>query len=293
MAEQLNAVDYAKKLNEMYKEYYCRDEGRCKYWKDCTGNGENLCNQNKFYSDRVKVGENYGKDLAIPKIVFAGLEGVHADSLGARIPEIDLASEHSKPSLNVNYPHYRGVRYVLAYLLSKYFNETEPADAFAETLNDSNYTRFLTMFCLTNLYKCAFGKGKSGLDHTVGMKKHCLEIFMKEIDILKPDILVIQVVTNRPPKLWKGMLEKYCGCNVPVKTAVRDGRENTNTSVYKLYHQDDGTPFYCVWTYHGNGGPYPQKKGGIFVNNEKYIKTELNPVLDATIDALRKDSELS
>ena len=144
-----------------------------------------------------------------------------------------------------------------------------------ERIDDKQY---LSSYCLTNIYKCAFGKGKSALPHTEGMKKHCQDIFVEELKILHPDILVIQVVTSRPDILQLNVLkEKF----VKAEEIERVDR-NYNTISYKFLRKD-GTPLYCIWTYHGNGGPYYRKQGGVFVNNKKYIEKELNKVLDATI----------
>lgn len=278
-------MKYVEELNHMYDEYYCKSNGHCKYWEQCK---EGLSEESypcKFYSDRVKVGSRYGTDPAVPKIVFVGLEGVHDGFQNQCIPVIDLSDSISVPSMTASNPHYRGVRYVLAYLMARYrSNENDiPKDASIEALEAVQDSRYLDLFCLTNVFKCAFGDGKTGLPHTKSMQEHCIEILIKEIKILKPDVLVIQVVTGRPPKLWKMLKKDFLATKKPLARAER----NTNTSVYQFIQ--DGRPFYCVWTYHGNGGPYYRKEGGVFANNLKYIQNELNPVLNVTIQHLKAD----
>lgn len=269
----MNYDEYVKQLDEMYDGIYCNEScgNRCEHWEKCKPNDPNK--PVKFYFDRVKVGKEYG--TIYPKILFAGLEGVYGQVVDYRIPQI------IEPSLTAFNNHYKGVRYVLSYLLSKFTDNTPPQNSSSDELNQEQYNEHLKHYCLTNLYKCAFGKPdkNSGLTHTVEMQNECYKIFLKEINILRPDIVVIQVVSNRPKNLWKSMVKAYGNKEELLKSAKR----NTNTSVYRLMY-DDGTPFYCIWTYHGNGAPFAKQRGGRFGNNNiEYIETELNPVLDEVI----------
>ena len=279
----MKTVEIVSKLNKMYDEYYCKEQGYCKYFEECR-KGRKKEFYPQFYSDRVKVGAEYGIDS--PRIVFVGLEGVHADGT-RQIPEIDINDEWSRPSLVETNNHYRGVRYVLSYLMCGILGKDKPRNATVNALDGDQV--YLNKYCLTNIFKCAFGKGKSGLPHTESMQEHCPGIFKEEMEILRPDILVIQVVTNRPDFLSiKKMNENYSKGGTP--QLIKDYEKRPNTAAYKLYY-DDGKSFYCIWTYHGNGGPYPQKKGGVFVNNLKYITKELNPVLDEVINQYLKESK--
>ncbi len=278
-------MDYAKELNRMYDQYYCGPNGHCKYWEKCKeGLLENIypC---KFFSDRVKIGERYGTNPLLPKIVFVGLEGVHEGYKNNPIPAIDYSNPISVPSRDASNNHYRGVRYVLAYLMAQFTDGKNncPEDASIGKLEEVQDSQYLDQYCLTNIYKCAFGSGTTGLPHTKEMQQNCIEILLEELKILEPDILVIQVVTGRPTQLWSALMNKFSGSDIPLCQAKR----NKNTSVHRLNR--NGTPFYCVWTYHGNGGPYPYKRGGVFVNNNEYISRELNPVLDETARLLRAD----
>ena len=277
----MKTVEIVSKLNKMYDDYYCKDQGYCKYFEECR-KGRKKVFAPQFYSDRVKVGAEYGIDS--PRIVFVGLEGVHADGT-LQIPEIDINDEWSRPSLVETNNHYRGVRYVLSYLMCGILGKDKPENATVKALDGDQV--YLNKYCLTNIFKCAFGEGRSGLPHTKSMQEHCPELFKKEMEILRPDILVIQVVTNRPSFLSiEKMKENFGKRDVQnVATVPR----NPNTAAYKLYF-DDGKSFYCIWTYHGNGGPYTQKEGGVFVNNSKYITEELNPVLDEVIKRYRNES---
>lgn len=273
----MNYDEYVKQLNEMYDEIYCNEScgNCCEHWEKCKPNDPN--EPVKFYFDRVKVGKEYG--TIYPKVLFAGLEGKYGDVANYRVQEI------SEPDLVADNYHYNGVRYVLSYLLSKLFNKTPPKDATKTELFQNDFIEHLKHYCLTNIYKCAFGKSSKsrGLTHTVEMQNECYKIFLKEIDILRPDIVVVQIVSNRPKNLWKSMVKTYGNKEELLKSADR----KANTSTYRLYY-DNGTPFYCIWTYHGSGRPH--NKGKVFGdNNIEYIETELNPILDEVVIQFLKD----
>lgn len=268
----MNYEQYKNQLNEMYDEIYNNVScgNRCPHWGKCKPD-----EPVKFYFDRVKVGAEYG--TAYPKILFSGLEGKYGEVSDYRIPEI------FKPSLDANNSHYIGVRYVLSYLLSGISNETQPINAEISELSADIFVEHLKYYCLSNIYKCAFGSPgiSRGLTHTNTMKTECYKIFFKEIDVLRPDIVVIQAVSEVPPNLWKEMLYKYGTGHQLLKG---DGQKN-NTSAY-LLHYEDGAPFYCIWTYHGSGRPHG--KGKAFGNNNiDYIQNELNPVLDKVIEVFK------
>ena len=96
---------YVSRLESLYKEYY--GNGGCQFFSECEKGISEKCT---FRFDKAKVGAKYGKKPEIPKIVFVGLEGRN------RHQEIE------KTETNEYYnPHYKGVRYVLAYLSSSYF----------------------------------------------------------------------------------------------------------------------------------------------------------------------------
>lgn len=269
--------DYERQLNEMYENIYCNEScgNRCEHWEKCKPNDPKK--PVKFYFDRVKVGKEYG--TIYPKILFSGLEGKHDNKDNYRITEI------SNPSKDATNSHYIGVRYVLSYLLSNLLGEKPPINASIEELSNDRFVEYLKHFCLTNIYKCAFGQPSQsrGLTHTKSMRDECYKIFLKEIDILHPEIIVIQAATDVPIRLWKSMIKSYGNKEELLKG---DGQKN-NTSAFRLYYED-GTPFYCIWTYHGSGRPH--NKGKVFGdNNIEYIENELNPVLDEVIIQFLKD----
>lgn len=262
--------DYVSNLKEMYKEYYTGEGGRCRYFDECKKEiGDNPC---KFAADKAMVGEKYGNSCSVPRIVFVGKEGLHKNAKGAVIKGVD------PPSHDASNSHYRGLKYVLAYLLCGIFGENKPCDATQETLNNYNEaTKYIT---LLNFFKCAFGEGTRNLAHTSSMEAKCQEILLREIEILEPDVLVVQV-KNRPAKFDEN-LKKMFGGNSGCIELFGD----IATGVYQ-YYLPSGKPFILIWTYHGAAGPYPSwvndnKNGNIYINNR------LNPVLDKAIEEFKK-----
>ena len=260
----MNEVSLSQKLQKMYENYYERDS--CKYQHKCM---EDLCDKRiKFCCDRVKLGEQYGKDPNIPKIVCVGLEGIHDKCGNKVIKGISLPSDEAWN------PHYKGVRYVLAYLLCSFENKEKPKNSRKNTLIE--YQDTISQYALTNCYKCAFGKPTTdrGLEHSKAMQRNCQEILFNEIDILQPDILIIQIVNNKPINFWKNIVTRYGGSEKLVKG---DGNKN-NTSVYELKY-NSGKPFLVVWTYHG---------AWLRFHGEEYLKQKLNPVLEAVLEKLKE-----
>ena len=259
----------------MYEKIYSCN-GKCNCFNECKEKNNDV----KFYSDRVKIGKFYGDRY--PKILFAGLEGVY-DGPNYGIPEIN---QNSTPSLSARNEHYRGVRYVLSYILSEYDGIQKPKSAKMCDLDRIEYTNHLQYYCLTNIYKCAFAMQRSRLPHSKSMKNNCPQIFIKEIDILHPDVVIIQAKKDVPEQLWHSFCNTYNDGKTPERLDMQDGY----TSCYQMRYED-GTPFFVVWTYHGNGFPYARMRGGIFVNNKEYIQNQLNPVLDSLIQSLKSSND--
>lgn len=262
----MKEVSLSQKLQKMYDDQVY-EKGFCEYQNDCI---EGLRDKRvKFRFDRVKLGERYGKDPRLPKIVCVGLEGKHD-----KCENLIVQKEIDNPSNTVWNAHYVGVRYVLAYLLSSFEGKEKPENKFKYTLN--NYQDTIKCYALTNIYKCAFGdpNQSSGLEHSAAMCINCQKILFREIDILQPDVLIIQAVDNLPTNFWKNIIKRYGGSKTPVK-----GDENkNNTSVYELKY-NSGKRFLLVRTYHGNAWRFRGKN---------YLKQTLNPVLEATLKKLKE-----
>ena len=262
--------EIVSRLNNMYNSaFYFQEGGFCRYYSECRPDNIDM----KFCSDRCKVGNKYGTD-GIPRIVFIGLEGKH-DEIKV-IQQISLNDRESMPSKSAYNPHYKGVRYVLSYLISGILSKEKPQRTIKAELNKEEYISHLDYYCLCNLYKCAFGSSNasSGLTHTDNMQKHCQEILLKEIEILNPEIIVVQVIDNLP----NGFIQKiHCSDD----NCIINYRDKTKAYKYEINNQ----PRFCVFTYHGNAYPYGKNGTTKFGNgNDKYLEEELNRVLDKVIE---------
>lgn len=185
-------------------------------------------------------------------------------------------------------PHYKGVRYVLAYLLSPYIGKERPDSVLKNCLKD--YVETMKYFALLNCYKCAFCDNPKGRPHSESMKEHCQEILFSEIEVLEPDIVVFQVKSKRPTNFEKNLANKFG------KEELICGNEGTGAFWYSLR---SGKRFIWIWTYHGDGNKYPrnqqnqqnQRNRG-WASNDKsgkdYREKDLDPVLDRVLDAMRQ-----
>ena len=123
---------YVSRLESLYKEYY--GNVGCQFYDECEKGISEKC---ELRFDKAKVGVEYGKNPEIPKIVFVGLEGLNEHQ------------EIKKPETDKCYnPHYKGVRYVLAYLLSSYFSKELPYSVLKYCLK--NYVETMEYFALLN-----------------------------------------------------------------------------------------------------------------------------------------------
>lgn len=269
----MNRESYISALAKVYNEFYNLPGGYCRHFEKCK-EGIQPC-ECKFASDKALVGLRYGSDEKIPKIVFVGLERL-------RKTAISVVKDIEETNTTVYNPHYKGVRYVAAYLFSGIAGTEPPKDALKKNL--IHYSDTLEYITLINCYKCAFSQKSQGLPHSQEMRDNCQDILFKEIEALEPDILVIQIKTNRPTNL-ETKLAKYhffaenniCGDSV--------------TGAYSCL-LPSGKPFVLIWTYHGSGDPDPIKRA--WVNDNKggnaYMKKELNSVLDAAISIYKQFS---
>lgn len=256
---------YKSRLEALYNE--CYGNGGCPFFDECEKGISKSCT---FRFDKAKVGVEYGKNPEIPKIVFGGLEGLNEHQ---GIEETE--------TVNCYNPHYKGVRYVLAYLLSSYFSKERPDSVLKYCLK--NYVETMEYFALLNCYKCAFGDKPKGRPHSESMKEHCQEILFREIEVLEPDIVVFQVKdkNKRPTNFEKNLANKFG------KEELICGNEGTGAFWYSL---PSGKRFIWIWTYHGDGNKYPRNRG--WASNDKsgkdYREKDLDPVLNAVLDAMRQ-----
>lgn len=217
-------ADYIADLNRMYQEHY-RD-GKCPYYSECFASA---AGPSKFEFDyAAKVGVNYG-EAGFPKILIVGQEGKSGHT------ETGKTSE----SIEQNNEHYRKTLYTLALLLG----ETKPASFSVNDLKSSE--ELLKRFCLTNYYKCALQGSDSqacrNLPHTKEMKENCHHILEKEIEILEPDVVIIQGKFT-PEAFWNafGKGERIAGNRTEADDTL---------SLYR-YNPEGKKPFYIIYSYH-------------------------------------------
>lgn len=263
--------DYVDKLEKMYEEFYTGEGGYCRYFDECRkGIGDKPC---KFKSDKARVGEYYGNS-GVPKIVFVGLEGLNVHTL------VDYPDDSAYNT------HYKGVRYVLAYLLSPFIGKEHPNSVLKRCLK--NYTEYtIKYFALLNCYKCAFGDNPRSRTHTSSMQKNCQEILFREIEILDPDIVVFQVKSKRPENFTEKLKDKF---DYGTSDNLIYGNDDTGAFRYSL---PSGKKFIWIWTYHGSGRTYSNKQGWA-CNDESgkvYREKELDPVLNKVIETLKNQND--
>lgn len=222
MSKQVETLK--KELNEMYRTAFENCE-KCNY--------EHCGIHKTSYKDKIKydyaahLGEKYGEGKY--KVLFVGKEGLKHHE------EVDKTQSilNTKP----NNKHYLGTIYTLALL-----NDKKPESM---KLNDlKEYENIHKQFCLTNYFKCAFLEENDdtqkvrGLPGNTYMKDHCYEILIKEIEILKPDLVIIQGKFTTKP-FWDALDEEH-----KAKLLYK----NAKISLYK-YTLKNRT-FCVLWSYH-------------------------------------------
>lgn len=218
--------DYVKDLNEMYDSFY---KNGCNYNSCSNCMCESPANIKFDYAARV--GEDYGKTSAY-KVLVVGKE-----SKNKHVTVEKPADDISKSSNT----HYRGTLYTLALLLTNEVPEST-------SVNDlRKYNDLLKRFCLTNYFKCAFRKcdenkkGKipvRGLPANQFMKDACCKLLLREIEILEPDIVIMQG-KFMSELLWDALEKEGYECIYG---------ENTPTSLYR--YTLNGRSLYVLWDYH-------------------------------------------
>ena len=258
--------EFVSQLNKVYNKYY-GENNKCCYYSECKSSI--LDCEEKFLFDKANVGKEYGNNPNIPRIVAVGLEG-----LGKK----GIVSTVEVPSDTAYNPHYKGVRYVVAYVLRKCAKEEPPANSLKKELR--NYNDAVYKYALLNCYKCAFSKRSTNLPHTEAMKEHCQKILFDEIRVLRPDFVIVQMKSNRPHDFEENFREKL---GFDEKKCIAG---DENTGVYQLI-RNTGESLFLIWTYHGSGSPDSGIRSWTndTKNGFKYINNSLNYILDKAVSA--------
>ncbi len=265
----MRMIDYKAKIQELH-QCGCPHFSEC--MKDvCYGRQKGSDITYKFRFDRARVGEEYGKDDSVPKIVMVGIEGFSDEK------EI---SKVIAPSLTADNPHYNGVKYILAYLLADFLQKDRPAAIITKScvrwIEDA-----LKRYCLCNLYRCAFvptsdEKRTKNLCHTDAMKAHCISRLIAEIKALDAEIVVIQTTNGNdfPEKNREAICTAF-----QCEAMIEEGK------CARLYRgQNNGHGILILQTYHGAYGGF---------KSYEYLNEKLNPLLDEAIKEYRSFSATS
>lgn len=230
--------NYVKDLNEMYDSFYKND---CNY---------NICSNcmcespaNIKFDYAAKIGEDYGK-VGAYKVLVVGKESKYQRATVEKtVYDISKAPN----------THYRGTLYTLTLLLTNEVPEST-------SVNDlKKHNDLLKQFCLTNYFKCAFreyDKDKKGQITVRGLPVNqfmvdaCCKLLLQEIEILEPDIVIMQgKFTSK--LLWDALEKEGYRCKYG---------ENTPISLYR--YTLNGRSFYVLWSYHPTSpqwGKYKQQ----------------------------------
>ncbi len=261
----MNSSQYKANIQQIFEHM----GNCCPHYEDCrSGVRYKNCEEilDKFLFDRARIGNLYGEDSVLPRIVMVGIEGFSDERIVSKVTE---------PSDDATNAHYRGVKYVLAYLLADFMGHEKPEPKITKSgvfwIKDA-----LKRYCLCNLYKCAFvpkddPDRATDLCHSEGMTTHCIDLLIQELNILDPHIVVIQASdTGIFTDYMRTRLFNTLSCK-PIK--VLDDRK---AALYEgVINQK---PLFLILTMHGaNGG----------MKSHEYLQNKLNLVLDETLKCYR------
>lgn len=223
-------ANYEIQLNEMYDNFY---KCNCNY-KNCS---KCMCETpaNIKFDYAAKVGENYG-NYGMYKVLVVGKESKNQHIM------VEKPIDNISKAPNT---HYRGTLYTLALLQT----DQVPKDF---SVNDLKiYNNLLKQFCLTNYFKCAFRKyeenGKrikvSGLPINENMRNTCYKLLLREIEILTPDIIIVQGdFTSKP--FWDALKSKYELQKLYPKSKKK------KCKIFLEKYTSNNHAFYVLWSYH-------------------------------------------
>ena len=252
--------EIARRLDAAYKRYRF-DKQQCTYCSECHKVPQDW--KLKLQNQHAQVGTDYPQSE--PKIVFVGLEGLSG------------VTEVEPPSSTAYNPHFKGVRFVAEYILNSVSDKPVPVNALKGSLKAVQSDEYTDRIALVNMYKCAFNNSRNnakGLYHSEGMKKNCQKILLDEIEILKPDVLVIQIKSGIPDGFIEAFEERFGKSEEIV--------EHGWTSAYN--HND----MIVVWTYHGSADPTPESWSWANDRQARYINKDLIPVLSRVAERIKE-----
>lgn len=257
--EQAHAL--RKRAERVYEEFFSQtdENGRsvCPCLQNCLGSrslGEHSINSDLA----LRIGDRYGEDMIVPKVLFIGKESVVCHN--------KVGKTSSSPS--DNNPHYRCTLLTIAYLIEALHGDDTKIAALNAAVEkhdpdgitiDRLLRDYSDSFALTNFYKCAFkGSAKrSGIKNTAAQNKNCVGLLLKEIECIRPRIMIKQTTagSRQFEEALQSIAEKDPGarfCGKPLYEA-----QGNRISAYKYALRPSAgsarvfpDTFYVVYTYH-------------------------------------------
>lgn len=177
--------------NNLLTESLYKNDNKCPYYDECS-NSMSCKNKLKFY--RTRIGSNYDNEQI--KIMVVGQEDVGEGK------EYSCCEPCTMEEAGYN-PHYLRTFYTVAQILLD--SQDLPKDFSKKYMSQSKFEDLRHSFALTNYYKCAFSDDNknSNVHHSKTMEKYCSKHLLQEIEILKPDIVIIQGKNHK--NFWKNI----------------------------------------------------------------------------------------
>lgn len=217
--------------NQLLTKDLYKNENKCPYYNECSSSISGR-NKSRFY--RTRIGSNYDNEPI--KILVVGQEDV------GEAKEYICCEPCTMEEAGYN-PHYLRTFYSVAHIL---LNEDElPEDYSKQNMCYPQFEELRHSFALTNYYKCVFSDNanNSNINHSKIMERNCSENLIKEIEILNPDILIMQGKNHKT--FWNNI--NYEEVPNTLKTILINNK-NYEIGLYKT--TINGKTTYIVDSYH-------------------------------------------
>ncbi len=217
------------------------DDNKCPYYEECN-NSMPCKNKLKFY--RTRIGSNYDNERV--KIMVVGQEDVGEGK------KYSCCEPCTMEEAGYN-AHYLRTFYTVAQILLD--SKDLPKGFSKKHMSQSKFEDLRHSFALTNYYKCVFSDDNknSGVKHSKIMEKYCSKNLLCEIEILKPDIVIIQGKNHK--SFWNSINWSEVD-NTAKKIKIKDktyelGLYQTIINNKKVYIIDSYHPTaYGIWEKH-------------------------------------------
>lgn len=223
-----------ERLEKAYSEFYCETEGQCKFWVECK---KGLPNQ-LIRAHKAQVGDDYASTY--PKILVVGLEPVFREGI-PKVYRVEKVCSLADAGYN---PHWIRTYYTIVRLLGDAEQQVAQYAYDKATMQDQKYESFGRKFAFTNYFKCVFSEEakRSQKPHSPAMSQNCVNLLLREIEILEPDLVILQ------GKFGNCFWNKIKWESVEERRTRVKGRTFTQ-GLYKCYLNDKRS-FLCLAAYH-------------------------------------------